>query len=148
MISLRFSTTLRRALDRQAAVALLGPRQVGKTTLALALGEQVPSIYLDLEAPADRAKLHDVSLYLSRSTLPAKRLEDVIDAPDDPLGIADDDAGAWALVGAHDLALGAANSHKSPKYQRLIDLELSRGSVSGPISSLECAERWHGQNDR
>ena len=38
------------ALDREAAVALIGPRQVGKTTLALAIAEQRPSIYLDLES--------------------------------------------------------------------------------------------------
>ena len=45
------------ALQRQAAVALLGPRQVGKTTLALALADKTPSLYLDLESRADRAKL-------------------------------------------------------------------------------------------
>ncbi|WP_336952170.1 ATP-binding protein [Sphingobium aromaticivastans] len=47
------------------AVALLGPRQVGKTTLALEIGETVPSIYLDLESETDRAKLSDPELYLS-----------------------------------------------------------------------------------
>lgn len=47
------------------AVALLGPRQIGKTSLAMELGGQVPSVYLDLEAPADRAKLADPGLYLS-----------------------------------------------------------------------------------
>jgi predicted AAA+ superfamily ATPase len=47
------------------AVALLGPRQVGKTTLALQLAAQRPSVYLDLEAPADQARLSDPSLYLA-----------------------------------------------------------------------------------
>ena len=46
------------------AVALLGPRQVGKTTLALQLAAQQPSLYLDLESPADLAKLSDPGLYL------------------------------------------------------------------------------------
>jgi len=46
------------------AVALLGPRQVGKTTLALQLAAQRPSLYLDLESPADLAKLSDPELYL------------------------------------------------------------------------------------
>jgi predicted AAA+ superfamily ATPase len=45
------------ALDGQAAVALIGPRQVGKTTLALQVAERRPSIYLDLETAEDRAKL-------------------------------------------------------------------------------------------
>ncbi len=48
-----------------AAVVLLGPRQVGKTTLALKLAEERPSIYLDLESDRDRAKLTDVELYLA-----------------------------------------------------------------------------------
>lgn len=47
------------------AVALLGPRQVGKTTLALEVAESIESIYLDLESPADRAKLADPELYLA-----------------------------------------------------------------------------------
>jgi len=53
-------------LEQFPAVALLGPRQVGKTTLAKAIAAQRSSIYLDLEAPADRARLADPVLYLSR----------------------------------------------------------------------------------
>jgi predicted AAA+ superfamily ATPase len=55
---------VREALNRQAVVALIGPRQVGKTTLALTLAKEVPSIYLDLEALADRRKLTDPALFL------------------------------------------------------------------------------------
>jgi len=54
------------ALARQAAVALLGPRQVGKTTLALQIGKTRPSLYLDLEATADRDKLSDPVLFLNQ----------------------------------------------------------------------------------
>jgi len=53
------------ALGRQAAVALIGPRQVGKTTLALAVAEGRPSVYLDLENATDRAKLTEPELFLS-----------------------------------------------------------------------------------
>ena len=52
------------ALERQAAVALIGPRQVGKTTLAHEVAETRPSIYLDLESAADRARLSDPALFL------------------------------------------------------------------------------------
>ena len=52
-------------LDHAPAVALLGPRQVGKTTLALAIGEGRPSVYLDLQSPADRGKLVSPALYLA-----------------------------------------------------------------------------------
>ena len=46
---------------------LLGPRQIGKTTLALTIGETWPSIYLDLDlrSEVDRAKLSEPELYLA-----------------------------------------------------------------------------------
>ena len=66
MIPRRALTAVASALQRQAAVALLGPRQVGKTTLALSLAETTPSLYLDLESRADRAKLSDPALFLER----------------------------------------------------------------------------------
>jgi predicted AAA+ superfamily ATPase len=52
-------------LGRHPVVGLLGSRQVGKTTLALEIAAERPSVYLDLEAPADRAKLVDAELYLA-----------------------------------------------------------------------------------
>ncbi len=54
------------ALDRQAAVALLGPRQVGKTTLALEIAKRRDALYLDLESSADRARLIDPNLFLGQ----------------------------------------------------------------------------------
>jgi uncharacterized protein len=42
------------------AVALLGPRQVGKTTLAHTLAEKTKAVYLDLEDPLDVQKAHDM----------------------------------------------------------------------------------------
>lgn len=65
MIDRRIQDDLTRLLNEQAAVALLGPRQVGKTTLAQLVGESRPSIYLDLESEADRAKLAEPELYLA-----------------------------------------------------------------------------------
>lgn len=57
---------LQQALARQAVVALIGPRQVGKTTLALEIGKTHQSIYLDLESGSDRDKLMDPELFLSQ----------------------------------------------------------------------------------
>jgi predicted AAA+ superfamily ATPase len=65
MIERRIAAQLTERLDTTPAVALLGPRQVGKTTLARMLGEQRPSLYLDLESDADRARLTDPELYLA-----------------------------------------------------------------------------------
>jgi len=67
MIPRRALDNLRVSLSRFPVVALLGPRQVGKTTLALALQKSLGSEstrYLDLESPADRAKLTDAEAYL------------------------------------------------------------------------------------
>ena len=52
-------------LSRHPTVAILGPRQVGKTTLALSLAETRDAVYLDLEAPSDLAKLEEAELYLA-----------------------------------------------------------------------------------
>lgn len=57
---------IKKALGRQAAVGLIGPRQVGKTTLALGIAEDTDSLYLDLESSADRNKLTDPVLFLER----------------------------------------------------------------------------------
>jgi uncharacterized protein len=54
------------ALQRQAAVAVLGPRQSGKTTLALNVAEGRPSVYLDLESSADRQKLENPAHFLEQ----------------------------------------------------------------------------------
>lgn len=65
MIERRITNELNDLIDSNPAVALIGPRQVGKTTLALAVSESRPSIYLDLESDADRAKLTEPELYLT-----------------------------------------------------------------------------------
>jgi uncharacterized protein len=65
MIRRRIHAHLVDLLDYSPAVALVGPRQAGKTTLALKIGEARPSLYLDLESDADRTKLSDPELYLA-----------------------------------------------------------------------------------
>jgi len=65
MIKRQCQSRLEEALANSPAVALLGPRQVGKTTLALEIGATRPSIYLDMESQADLVKLSDAEGYLS-----------------------------------------------------------------------------------
>lgn len=65
MIERIVSPEIEQALAHQAAVALVGPRQVGKTTLAHALAERRQgAIYLDLESTEDREKLTEPTLFL------------------------------------------------------------------------------------
>ncbi len=65
MFSRRLLPRLTEELQHAPAVALLGPRQSGKTTLALEVAKTLPSIYLDLESERDRAKLEQAELYLT-----------------------------------------------------------------------------------
>jgi predicted AAA+ superfamily ATPase len=57
---------VRQRLEAQPAVVLLGPRQVGKTTLARHIADErgKGAIYLDLERPADLRRLDDADAYL------------------------------------------------------------------------------------
>jgi hypothetical protein len=67
MINRRLTPLLLDTLNRSPAVALLGPRQAGKTTLALAVAQasRRDNLYLDLESEGDQAKLAQAELYLS-----------------------------------------------------------------------------------
>jgi predicted AAA+ superfamily ATPase len=65
MITRLLASHISAALQNSPAVVLLGPRQVGKTTLALAVAREYNSIYLDLESQQDLAKLSQPELYLA-----------------------------------------------------------------------------------
>lgn len=63
MIERRLQAEIQNRLQNSPAVALLGPRQVGKTTLAFALGEGQRAVYLDLENRTDLAKVQDIEAF-------------------------------------------------------------------------------------
>lgn len=81
MIPRRLLRELPTALAEAPAVALLGPRQVGKTTLALEVAKARPAIYLDLESEADRAKLAEPELYLAQHADKLVVLDEIQRAP-------------------------------------------------------------------
>jgi predicted AAA+ superfamily ATPase len=68
MIPRRQSSHIEKLLSYFPAVAIVGPRQVGKTTLVLALSKILEKevIYLDLEYPEDLSKLQDPVLFLEQ----------------------------------------------------------------------------------
>jgi len=63
MIKRRIEKIVQDALQRSPSVALIGPRQVGKTTIALNLSESIPSLYLDLESRLDLEKVRDIAAF-------------------------------------------------------------------------------------
>jgi len=81
MIPRQLAASLTDTLAHSPAVALLGPRQVGKTTLALEVGRQFDALYLDLESELDRAKLASPELYLADHTDRLMIIDEVHRAP-------------------------------------------------------------------
>ena len=67
MITRRILAEIRDSLSYFPVVSIIGPRQVGKTTLAKQLmeGFEKSGIYLDLEIQSDLFKLNDPELFLS-----------------------------------------------------------------------------------
>lgn len=63
MIRRTLKKKLEQSLDRNPAVVLTGPRQVGKTTLALEVARAREAVYLDLERPRDLAKITDLEQF-------------------------------------------------------------------------------------
>lgn len=82
MIERHIAKQLMTRLSEAPAVALLGPRQVGKTTLAQSIAETRPSIYLDLESEKDRARLTDPEAYLETHEDKLVILDEVHRLPD------------------------------------------------------------------
>lgn len=69
-------------LRLEAAAGLIGPRQAGKTTLALNIAASREAIYLDLERGEDRAALADPARFLGRHEDCLVILDEIHHAPD------------------------------------------------------------------
>ena len=82
MIERRIEPLVQERLAHLPAVALLGPRQVGKTTFARTIAETRRSVYLDLESPLDREKLADPTFYLASHERDLVILDEVQRMPD------------------------------------------------------------------
>ncbi len=124
---------LRERLADYSAVALLGPRQVGKTTLARTVAESWPqSVYLDLERPADLRRLSDADAYLRAQSGHLVVIDEVHRAPglfEVLRGVIDDNRRFGHKTGQF-LLLGSAS----------LDLTtLSAESLAGRLSYLDLA---------
>lgn len=114
------------------ATALLGPRQVGKTTLALKVGASHNALYLDMESEQDRAKLAQPELYLADHADKLVILDEVHRAPGlFPVlrGLIDRNRRAGRKAGQY-LLLGSAS---------LDLLKQSGETLAGRIAYLELA---------
>jgi hypothetical protein len=75
--------TVKRRLKNNPVVAILGPRQCGKTTLAGQIVKKMKkSVYLDLENPGDLAKLDDPLAFFSLHNEDLVCLDEIQRAPE------------------------------------------------------------------
>ena len=81
MISRQSASEVKLLLQEGPAVVLTGPRQVGKTTLALEIAGQRSAIYLDLESEPDRARLTEPQLYFADHAEELVILDEIQRAP-------------------------------------------------------------------
>ncbi len=130
MIKRRIESILLEALKRSPSVALLGPRQVGKTTIAFNIAEEIPSIYLDLESRLDLEKVRDIHAFQSDNNGKLIILDEVQRLPEifaDLRGIIDRERRKGNRTGQF-LFLGSAS----------IDLlQQSSESLAGRIAYIE-----------
>lgn len=84
MLNRETHSLLLKQLAQFDSVALLGPRQVGKTTLARQIAEQAGggAKYLDLERPADRRLLDDADAYFTAHAKELIVLDEIQRAPE------------------------------------------------------------------
>ncbi len=81
MINRRLKNVLRQKLLDNPAVVLMGPRQVGKTTLVFDIAKEVGALYLDLERPSDLAKISDIEKFCELNADKMLILDEVQRAP-------------------------------------------------------------------
>jgi predicted AAA+ superfamily ATPase len=132
------------------AVVLLGPRQVGKTTLAREIARRRGdrALYLDLERPADRRRLEDADAYLRAQAGRLVVLDEIHRLPglfEALRGIIDDRraagrrAGQFLLLGSASLDLMRQASESLAGRIAYVELapiaarELPRGTAAGRL---------------
>ncbi len=132
MIERRLLPVLRERLDAFPVVVLLGPRQAGKTTLALEVAKTRPSVYLDLESEADLAKLSEPELYLREQREKLVILDEIHRKPEllPVLRGLVDEARRTGFSSGRYLLLGSAS---------LDLLQKTSESLAGRVSYLELA---------
>lgn len=147
MLRRKLSIKLQQSLAEFPVTALVGPRQVGKTTLAKQVVAGMPldkTVYLDLELPSDLAKLTEPELYLKGHHNRLVVIDEVQRAPElFPLlrALVDQDRrpGRFLLLGSASPELSRFGSESLAG--RIIYLELAPFSLD-ETGSDEISKLW------
>lgn len=148
MIERELTRLLNERLAFYPGIVLLGPRQVGKTTLARAVAARHPgALFLDLERPADRAQLAEPELFLARHRDRLVVLDEVQMMPDlfthlRPEIDADRRPGRFLLLGSASGALLRQRAESLAGRVGYLDLTpLLAAEVASDLSALQ--RLWH-----
>lgn len=137
---------VRGKLATAAAVVLLGPRQVGKTTLARKIAADWPggALYLDMERPADRRRLDDADDYLRRQRGQLVIIDEIHRVPNlfEVLRGVIDDARAAGQRTGHFLLLGSAAIELMRQASETLAGRVAYLDVA-PLSALETGAEPH-----
>ncbi len=136
-----------RFIQHFPVVAIIGPRQVGKTTLAKMLvpGLTKPSVYIDLENPADHAKFSEPLLFLQANRSSIMVIDEVQRKPDlFPILRSEIDANR---VAGRFILLGSASPELLQKSSeslagRIIYVELSPLNRLEIMDSISLETHW------
>jgi uncharacterized protein len=135
MLERTLQTELTNLLQESPSVVIMGPRQVGKTTLALNVAVQIPCVYLDLENRLDAAKAENITTFYAENRDKLIVLDEVQRCPQifaEIRGIIDQERRNGKKAGLF-LFLGSASMEL---------LQQSEESLAGRIAHIEL----HGIN--
>jgi uncharacterized protein len=143
LVERRLRASIEARLKTMPAVVLLGPRQVGKTTLAqeIAATKGPGAVYLDLERPADRRRLADPDAYLRAQAGKLVVVDEIHRAPDlfgSLRGIIDERRRAGDRAG-HFLLLGSASLDLMKQASETLAGRVAYVELA-PIDALEAGE--------
>ncbi len=149
MIVRQTKKKLLKALSKNPAVVLTGPRQIGKTTLAMEVATEREALYLDLERPSDLSKLSDIEQFCRANNDHLLILDEVQRAPElfAPLRSIIDERRRTGEKSGHFLLLGSASidllkQSSETLAGRLSHIELSALDVI-EIGSDQQNRLWH-----
>jgi len=141
MIARRLRPYIERRLQQMPAVVLLGPRQVGKTTLARSIVSRrakSAALYLDLERPVDQRRLSDADTFLRAQAGKLVVIDEIHRAPslfETLRGIIDERRAAGERAG-HFLLLGSASLELMRQASETLAGRVAYVNL-GPIDALE-----------